>query len=427
MLYTVTGKPYYFRSDSPTTWSDPREVAFEEVISKSLAQLRMKIQSVLGESLLRGVINGRPITLLLDTGAWYSEFDRSLITQPEDVFKVEKIRLHLIGGVSLCNEMTKCLLTHESSLPVMIPGYVSELKTVDGLDAIIGRKDLPKILKPETLDRNGRAFFETIYGRVYYSEKTDALTKEGGISWRAFKTRNLVRRSLSCTNLDTTADLLPQGWKVVFGGNNKPYFENQHNSEEWSWEAPRTATAQLKHSFERAIKRSESTGNLFGCTSRSQSALVIRIHCTTNDCTILGRSCYDDRTLKIFLDTGSYSTFISRSRTPPKTIFKVPKTLRIQRSEKIVSTNEVTKLILTHQCSPPVEVFAYVLDELPFKDILFGRDDIAQILKPEALDNGRAYLDTIYGRVFYSDERPIENYYLYYHKLHFEKQINKTA
>ena len=388
----------------------------------------MKIQSVLDKSFLRGVINGRSITLLLDTGAWFTEFDRSLITQLEDVFKAKEVNFRSIASLYSCNEATKFLLTHTNCPPVELIGYVIlHLKNLFKIDAIIGRKDLPKILKPETLDSSGRAFFETIYGRVYYSEETIAYTTEGGISWRAVKTINLVHRSLSCTDLDTTAGLLTQGWKVDFDGDNKQYFENQHNSEEWSWEAPRTATAKLKHSFETAMKRSESTGNLFGCTSMSQSALVIRIHCTTNVCTILGRNCYDDSTLKIYLDTGSNSTFISRSRTPPKTIFTVPYTLRMQGLKKTVSTNKMVKLTLTHRHSPPVEVFAYVVNKLPDVDILLGRNDIAQILKPEALDNGRAYLDTIYGRVYYSDKLFSKNYNLYFHKLHFGKQLKATV
>ncbi|KAH9387577.1 hypothetical protein TYRP_008767 [Tyrophagus putrescentiae] len=431
MTYTVEGKPYYFNSDRGTvTWIDPRKM---EAIRKSHCNLRIKIQSVLRGSRLRGVINA-----------------------------------------------------------VEIIGYVKpQLKNFYKIDIIIGRKDFPKILKPETLDENGRAFFETIYGRVYYSEET-ITQEEGVISWRAVTTGN-VRRALSCTDLDTKADLLPKNWKVYFDGNYNAYYRNQLDYKEWTRETPRTATAQLRESFKTAMKRSESTGNLFGCTSWSQSALVIRIHSTTNDCSILGRSCYDDRTLKIYFDTGRPDTFISRSRTPPKTIFKVPNALRMEDHKKTYSTNEMVKLTLTHRHFPPVEVLAYVINKLPdvdillgqkdiakvlkpetldssngrayldtiygrvyyssglsfrnknynryyfnlgkiqpiytavLRDICFGPDDIAQILKPEALDNGRAYLNTIYGRVYYSDKLFSKNYNLYYQQLHFGKPFEKTT
>lgn len=447
MSYTAKGKPYYLNSHNrTTTWSDPREAAAKalekEAMRRRRCRLRMKVvlpsQSQSGRregksSCLQAVSNGRPITILLDTGAWHTVFDRSLITRPkegEDVFKVKETHYSrcIIGGVSSSNLATKCLLTHSSSssgghhhLPaasscVELTGYVDDQrKSVYKVDARIGRKDLPKILKPEALDGNGRAFFDTIYGPVYYSSKINSWTgPRATINWKAgnrFCSRT-VRRSLSCTDLDTVADLLPESWMVAFDNDNRNvYYRNRLVLKEWSWEAPRR-TLQLKEeeSFKASamMKRSESTGNLFVCTSRSHQsgALVIRVHCTTNQCTIWGRSCHDGSMLKIVLHTGSSFTFISRSRTPPSAIFTVPDIYTMKGPVKSVSTNEVTRVILAHRYTQPVQVFAYVLDEhhLPEMDILLGRDYIAQILKPEALDsNGhRAYLDTIYGRVYLS-------------------------
>ncbi len=407
MNHNYTDKPYFHNSILKTSTLKNPKIMFkvEEMLAqydcKIFAQkLVVKIDSISKTHYLYANVNGSPTSILLDTGSRRTVISRSL-TQPQNVFKIKKILFNGFEEAFKIDEMVKILLIHEKSSPIEISAYV-----VDNLPAVqilLGQIDIPKIMKFEALD-NGNAYLDTIYGRVYYfSWKVTCKTSDDQTTVSNDRKVTKFRvRTKSCNDIDSVRFLVNPSFH--YKSTNKLYSTNLRNNT--------LTNKELRKRIDDKKTMQNSAKNMPENPSH-QSAVEVTVKSVSNKCNL--NASINGNPISILLDTGSDITLIRRSLVLPENVLKIPHTMEVVCVIGKLKCNEMVKISLTYEHLSS-EVFAFVID-FPGYELIIGRNDIPKILKPESLDNGRAYIDTIYGRSYFSDTNPYKffcHYYFYY-------------
>lgn len=192
---------------------------------------------------------------------------------------------------------------------------------------------------------------------------------------------------MNCKNDNSIC--LPDGWKIRYTSTGRPYFYNRA-LKKTTWKDPRMS--EVDEMLHRSVTKLFAQKLVVKIDSISKTRYL---HANVNGSPI-----------SILLDTGARSALISRSLTHPQNVFKVKKVL-LKGAGGVSTTDKMVKILLTHEQTSSIEIFAYVVDKLLTTEIILGQIDIPKIMNFETLNNGNAYLDTIYGQVFYPDWKNI--------------------
>lgn len=119
---------------------------------------------------LEAELNGRRISILLDTGSDLTLIQRRLVDDPRNIFRGAKQFVSGLVGTESIDEMCQVLLAGEGVQPIGLFGYL--MNELPDVDIIVGRCEMPLLLKPEALDE-GRLYYDTVFGRVYMFDRAE--------------------------------------------------------------------------------------------------------------------------------------------------------------------------------------------------------------------------------------------------------------
>ena len=151
-------KPLTVSSGVALSWKKE----MEKVVSLGAAMIDGCLE---GRPFFTAIMNGRRIKILLDTGSDRTLVRRCLLNSQE-VIQGETIIIDGVGGLEPTNEVAKFYIASEGVVPIGFYGYVMNRLPGD-VDIVIGKDDIPLLLKPEALIEN-KAYFDTVFGRVKY-------------------------------------------------------------------------------------------------------------------------------------------------------------------------------------------------------------------------------------------------------------------
>ncbi|KAH9409353.1 hypothetical protein TYRP_010356 [Tyrophagus putrescentiae] len=113
--------------------------------------------------------------------------------------------------------------------------------------------------------------------------------------------------------------------------------------------------------------------------------------------------------IRILLDSGADVSLIERRLVPDtRQIFRGA-AHQVMGIGGASSLSEMCRVKFAGNGVAPIGLPLYVQDNLPDVDIIVGRFEIPLLLKSDALDEGRLYYDTLFGRVYMSDRAEVNH------------------